>query len=207
MAAPIGYGKRNSPFTRNSMSSSPLSPRPLSIVSQPSRSPQVLDAPRSSSNQSHLSSDSNGTNMVPKDRTHLKSASNVSTSTFAPKFIELEEQQRDTERVRGIEGENDFSGKHYVWLKDTQHAFVKGWVVENRPENKLLVQCDDGTVSFRVLGSFHSLTDFNSNARLMLIQWTRLILESLTRRTIWQNSRISMRHLSFTIYTFVIKAI
>lgn len=43
----------------------------------------------------------------------------------------------------GIEGENDFSGKRYVWLKDPDKAFVRGWVVEELPAGQLLVQCDD----------------------------------------------------------------
>jgi len=47
--------------------------------------------------------------------------------------------------VRGIEGENDFSGKRYVWLRDPKTAFVRGWVVEELPEGQILVQCDDGT--------------------------------------------------------------
>lgn len=47
--------------------------------------------------------------------------------------------------VKGIEGENDFSGKRYVWLKDPQQAFVKGWVVEELGGNRILVQCDDGS--------------------------------------------------------------
>jgi len=51
------------------------------------------------------------------------------------------------ETVRGIEGENDFSGKRYVWLKDPNVAFVKGWIVEELPDNRLIVQCDDGSVS------------------------------------------------------------
>lgn len=51
--------------------------------------------------------------------------------------------------VKGLEGENDFSGKRYVWLKDPQVAFVKGWVVEELGGNRLLVQCDDGSVSGR----------------------------------------------------------
>lgn len=54
--------------------------------------------------------------------------------------------KREHDAVKGIEGENDFSGKRYVWLKDPQSAFVKGWVVEEKDENRLLVQCDDGTV-------------------------------------------------------------
>lgn len=49
--------------------------------------------------------------------------------------------------MKGIEGENDFSGKRYVWLKDPQTAFVKGWVVEELEGGRLLVQCDDGSVS------------------------------------------------------------
>ncbi|KAL2261572.1 hypothetical protein VTK26DRAFT_3858 [Humicola hyalothermophila] len=53
--------------------------------------------------------------------------------------------RKHTDIVKGIEGENDFSGKKYVWLKDPQTAFVKGWVVEELDGNKLLVQCDDGS--------------------------------------------------------------
>ena len=68
-----------------------------------------------------------------------------SSATFAPKFIEAEQAQKDTERVRGIEGENDFSGKRYVWVRDPQQAFVKGWVVEERGGDQLLVQCEDGS--------------------------------------------------------------
>jgi myosin protein heavy chain len=54
--------------------------------------------------------------------------------------------RRGTEIVKAIEGENDFSGKRYVWLKDPQTAFVKGWIVENLGNNQILVQCDDGSV-------------------------------------------------------------
>lgn len=68
------------------------------------------------------------------------------STTFAPSFIKTEDMRKHADIVKGIEGE-DFSGKKYVWLKDPQTAFVKGWVVEELPENKLLVQCDDGSVS------------------------------------------------------------
>lgn len=54
--------------------------------------------------------------------------------------------RRSHDTVKGIEGENDFSGKRYVWLKDPQQAFVKGWVVEDLSDNRIRVQCDDGTV-------------------------------------------------------------
>jgi myosin protein heavy chain len=55
--------------------------------------------------------------------------------------------RKPTDIVKGIEGENDFSGKKYVWLRDPQTAFVKGWVVEELEGSRLLVQCDDGSVS------------------------------------------------------------
>lgn len=70
-----------------------------------------------------------------------------SSNTFAPSFIKTEEMQKGAEAVKGIEGENDFSGKRYVWLKDPNTAFVKGWVVEELDGNQILVQCDDGSVS------------------------------------------------------------
>ena len=54
--------------------------------------------------------------------------------------------QHGLQTVRGIEGENDFSGKRYVWLKDPNTAFVKGWVIEELPDNRLIVECDNGEV-------------------------------------------------------------
>jgi myosin protein heavy chain len=64
--------------------------------------------------------------------------------TFAPQFIS--EDGQETPRLGGIvEGENDFSGKRYVWLRDPTTAFVRGWVVEDLPEGRILVQCDNGT--------------------------------------------------------------
>jgi myosin protein heavy chain len=48
--------------------------------------------------------------------------------------------------VRGIEGENDFSGKRYIWLRDPVTAFVRGWIVEDLEGGNLLVQCEDGSV-------------------------------------------------------------
>jgi myosin protein heavy chain len=59
--------------------------------------------------------------------------------------------RRGPETIKGIEGENDFSGKRYVWLKDPQTAFVKGWVVEELGSGQILVQCDDGSVSATVI--------------------------------------------------------
>lgn len=79
-------------------------------------------------------------------RESSKSATPNST-TFAPSFIKTEDLRRSIDVVKGIEGENDFSGKRYVWLRDPQLAFVKGWVVEELEESRILVQCDDGSVS------------------------------------------------------------
>ncbi|KAI9828268.1 MAG: hypothetical protein M1819_004593 [Sarea resinae] len=67
------------------------------------------------------------------------------STTFAPQFIKAEELRRGEDRVREMEGDNDFSGKRYVWLRDPQTAFVRGWVVEEKEDGLLLVQCDDGS--------------------------------------------------------------
>jgi myosin protein heavy chain len=68
-----------------------------------------------------------------------------SSTTFAPQFIKTEDLRKGPERVNGIEGENDFSGKRYVWLRDPDRAFVKGWIVEDLPDDRILVHCDDGS--------------------------------------------------------------
>jgi myosin protein heavy chain len=88
-----------------------------------------LSAPLGRSNSARLRSNSNR-NSTP-------------AGTFAPQFIADESQ--DIPEVRGIEGENDFSGKRYVWLRDSKTAFVRGWIVEELHGGQLLVQCDDGT--------------------------------------------------------------
>lgn len=53
--------------------------------------------------------------------------------------------RKSEDRISAIEGENDFSGKRYVWVKDPEKAFVRGWIVEDLQENKVLVQFDDGS--------------------------------------------------------------
>lgn len=67
-------------------------------------------------------------------------------STFAPSFIKSDEIAHRREAVSSIEGENDFSGKRYVWVKDPATAFMKGWVVEELEGGMVLVQCDDDSV-------------------------------------------------------------
>lgn len=107
--------------------------------------------------------------------------------------------------VKGIEGENDFSGKRYVWLKDPQQAFVKGWVVEELGGNRILVQCDDGSVralSF-LLPSLSCWLNANariSNVKPILRPSTRSTRPSSTRRMTWPNSPTSMKRLSFITF-------
>jgi hypothetical protein len=45
----------------------------------------------------------------------------------------------------------EFSGKRWVWLPDDEHAFVKGWVVEDRGAT-LVVRCDRDPAD-RTIGS------------------------------------------------------
>lgn len=147
--------KRNNPFSRtNSPSPAPGLPngRPKSmLVSSPlsaSQSPPPTQSPPGHSRSySSLAAGvmSPGSATVSHARTNSKSTL-PSSNTFAPSFIKTEESRRDHEVVNGIEGENDFSGKRYVWLKDPQTAFVKGWIVEELGGNQILVQCDDGSV-------------------------------------------------------------
>jgi len=66
--------------------------------------------------------------------------------------------QREVEIVRSIEGENDFSGKRYIWLNDPNTAFIKGWIVEELDNNQILVQCEDGSVCISLSMLFIILT-------------------------------------------------
>src|ERR1700733_4422617 len=69
---------------------------------------------------------------------------NNNSSTFAPQFIKSPDGRDGEPRVKGIEGENDFSGKRYVWMRDPEKAFVRGWIVEDLDNGHVLVQRDDG---------------------------------------------------------------
>ncbi|KAB8437438.1 hypothetical protein FH972_025116 [Carpinus fangiana] len=93
-----------------------------------------------SRNQSYASGMPN-TSLTRSNSRRTGLASIQGSGTFAPKFIKTEDDGR--ERVDKIEGENDFSGKRYVWLRDEERTFVQGWVVEELSDGKLLVQCDD----------------------------------------------------------------
>ena len=146
-----GSQRRNNPFARTaSQSPCPTVPngRPKSMVlSSPlagnTTSPHSRN--QSTSNINAILQPSSIGSL--RTRSSSKNIPPTSSGTFAPKFIEAKGSESIPERVNGIEGENDFSGKRYVWLKDPQSAFVKGWVVEELDHGQILVQCDDGSVS------------------------------------------------------------
>ena len=73
------------------------------------------------------------------------------SATFAPQFIQSRDLQRQNNASGIMEGENDLSGKRYVWIKDPEKAFVRGWVVEEQGNGMLLVQCEDDRVLYDAL--------------------------------------------------------
>lgn len=132
-ASPTGGSRPKSAlFSSPSLVSASVTP-PLHGRAQSSNSVATMAVPPTTNAQRHFRTDSR--------------SGTPTSSTFAPSFIKTEDMRRaGHDAVKGIEGENDFSGKRYVWLKDSQNAFVKGWVVEELGGNRILVQCDDGTV-------------------------------------------------------------
>jgi len=74
----------------------------------------------------------------------------LSPGTFTPKFI-AHNTSTSTSNSNSITGSDDardiaeFSGRRWVWLSDEEHAFVKGWVVEDRGST-LLVRCDSDAI-------------------------------------------------------------
>lgn len=177
---------RASPFARAtavSQNASNPGSRPKSGLISPSSSNMT-------SHNRHQSYSPMTTPVLSNGTTHSRhrSESKISTTksnTFAPSFIKTEELQRRTETINGIEGENDFSGKRYVWLKDPVTAFVRGWIVEELENGQLLVQCDDGSVRAITFPLRGLANRRHSNERLMARMLTKLIQRSLTRPTIW----------------------
>ncbi|KAL8701668.1 MAG: hypothetical protein Q9224_000402 [Gallowayella concinna] len=141
-----GSRVRNHPFARDSPSPSPA-PSRARPKSELITSPRGTLSPNNHARNSSFSPA--GDVYLPSvapfgQRTGSIRAHSQSTSTFAPQFIKSEESQRPAEGLGGLEGENDFSGKRYIWLRDPHVAFIKGWIVEELGEGRLLVQCDDG---------------------------------------------------------------
>ncbi|KAF2758920.1 hypothetical protein EJ05DRAFT_326425 [Pseudovirgaria hyperparasitica] len=150
MSAPAQNGPRwrTSPFGRVSPSPGPmpLSNRPKStMLSSPLSNTQVPAHARNQSFSPTGNADSNTEVNGARKRSHSLRNGTPVGGTFAPQFIKTEDAETGTGSVRGIEGENDFSGKRYVWLKDPSTAFVRGWVVEESEGDMLLVQCEDGS--------------------------------------------------------------
>ncbi len=162
--------KRGNPFTRTiSPTSSPSNTggRPKSVVFT-----SPASASQSPAHNRHQSYSSLATAMAPNGDSITRRRSNSKTgnptsNTFAPSFIKMDEMKRGPERLQGIEGENDFSGKRYVWLKDPTTAFIKGWIVEELGGNRILVQCDDGSVKPPEPQVDNPANNLRSNAKSM----------------------------------------
>ncbi|KAG8625303.1 hypothetical protein KVT40_007054 [Elsinoe batatas] len=143
--AQAGPRWRSSPFSRDNASPSP-GPPPGHARSKSAIMQMPLAKPTGSS---HARTNS----LADAGLSALAAKSNAASSprqgspgpgTFAPKFIKTE-LDGSSDRVGGIEGENDFSGRRYVWVKDAEKAFVKGWVVEELSDTMLRIQCEDGS--------------------------------------------------------------
>lgn len=140
---------RASPFARARATTSPYNQSNSSSI--PSSS---IDSPPPTHSASHSRKQSYSpvtTPVLEKGSLHSRQRSDskissIKSNTFAPSFIKTEESQERTKAINGIEGENDFSGKRYVWLKDPSVAFIRGWIVEELEGGQILVQCDDGSV-------------------------------------------------------------
>lgn len=141
---------RNSAFERSNGSPSPGPPpghvRSKSTITGSPISPPIPGHTRNQSLAADFGRSTLGRSNSKRPHTAAGRAGSPSVGTFAPKFIKAEGLDGTNERVGGIEGENDFSGKRYVWLRDPETAFVRGWVVEELSDNKLRVQCDNGSV-------------------------------------------------------------
>ena len=144
-----GSPKRANPFSRASPSPTP-SPSPQTRTVRPKSavvtSSQKFEEARGQFRNSISQSPSS---LVVRTTNRQRSGSirnDVASGTFAPDFIKSEELRRGADQIRGQEGDNDFSGNKYVWLRDSEKAFVRGLVLEEQEGGRLLVQTDDGEV-------------------------------------------------------------
>ncbi|KAH8701845.1 P-loop containing nucleoside triphosphate hydrolase protein [Talaromyces proteolyticus] len=142
-----GSPRRNNPFGRHSPSPSPSPQVPPSRPKSAVFSTSIAEFEKRSHGRNSSLSHSPAVTVVSDSRHRSTSfRQNIHTSgTFAPQFIKSEELRRGTDPVHGLEGNNDFSGKRYVWLKDAEKAFVRGEVVEERDNGELSVRCEDGS--------------------------------------------------------------
>lgn len=143
-----GSPRRANPFGRSSPSSSPgtqgKTPRPKSAIVT---SGKFEEAKGHFRNLSSISPSSPAPVVGNVNRQRANSLrGDAASGTFAPDFIKSEELRRGADQIRGLEGDNDFSGNKYVWLRDPEKAFIRGLVVEEREDGRLVVQSDDGEV-------------------------------------------------------------
>lgn len=124
--------------------------------------------------------------------------SNQQFGTFAPKFIQDSAPDTpDEDQVVGIEGENDFSGKRYVWLPDPEKAFIKGWIIDDLDDGTVNIETEDGKVCWRdflrivvlnaISVSFFLIAHHYHHSAIMSMPRpsTRSIRPSSTRPVIW----------------------
>lgn len=141
---------RNNPLDRASPSPSPGHMAPVTRSQPAIITSYSGQGALSAHNRNQSFSPPSGSSFAPLQlamhRTNSARTIHSSSNTFAPKFIKTEESQRISDTIGGIEGENDFSGRRYVWLRDPQLAFVRGWIIEELRGGRLLVQCDDESV-------------------------------------------------------------
>lgn len=179
--------KKASAFVRSSPSPAPQTQtRPKSAIIAPSHGLELAKGHLRNSSVSQLSPTLSSTSI---NRERSNSRNNVASGTFAPSFIKSEEMRRGADEIRGLEGENDFSGNKYVWLRDPQKAFVRGLVLEELEGNRLLVQSDDGEVGILIpkMTKWGLINSPNSNGKSMRTKWTKSTRPSSTRQMIWQN--------------------
>jgi myosin protein heavy chain len=137
--------KRANPFGRSSPSPAPHSQtRPKSAIISPSNGLESARGHLRNASVSQLTP-SRSAASITRQRSN-STRKDASSGTFAPSFIKSEELRRGADQIRGLEGDNDFSGNKYVWLRDTEKAFVRGLVLEELEGGCLLVQTDDGEV-------------------------------------------------------------
>ena len=144
--------RHHNPFTRSSLSPSPASQsafatahgRRKSVAFAPPADYDRAGHTRNSSSP-QLNTSTNATSAV-RQRSNSSRSNNGISNTFAPQFIKSDELKRGAEQIHSLEGDNDFSGKKYVWLKDPEKAFARGLVLEEREDGMLQIQREDGSV-------------------------------------------------------------
>ncbi|EXJ83919.1 myosin heavy chain [Capronia coronata CBS 617.96] len=142
-----GPAQRHHPFNTSYNSNMSMAASPMSAAGFSKSLLFASPTPTSSSRHERQQSYSPSTSLtsIPSHvRTHSLQRQASTSSTFAPKFIKSEELRRSEDKISAIEGENDFSGKRYVWVKDPEKAFIRGWITEDLPSDKVLVQFESG---------------------------------------------------------------